>query len=224
MQLQIQYEDPRTLVPADYNPREWPAENRARLLAGLRQFGFVEPVIVRPSDRLVIGGHFRLDIALEYRDEFPRVPVIFRECSDEEAKALNILLNNPDAQGRFNLEMLADIFDDLDENMRLATGFDSGYIDNLLEQTREQWSAAQVPESEAFNALPNGERAPFEQMTFNVHDLQAARIREAVELAKQMGEFDTTLNTNSNGNALTRICDFYIMQHANSERFAGQAN
>lgn len=225
--IQIEYIDPRELVPADYNPREIEPINRARLMDGLRHFGFVEPLVVRRSDSMIIGGHQRLDISLELVEAgiIESVPVVYGEWSDDEAKALNVLLNNPNAQGRFNLEMLAEMFDDMDASIRGLTGYDSEFIDTLIQEQAQAWNnIAPLAEDDALAALPNGERAPFEQVTFNLHDEQATRLRQALEIAKGRGEFDQSLNANSNGNALARIVDFYIESHGNSERHQDSAD
>lgn len=137
--LRIEYVDPQTLVAAGYNPRAIEPENRERLLAGLREFGFVEPIVVRRSDMLVIGGHQRLDIALQERELFPQVPVVFvDDLSDERAKALNILLNNPQAQGRFVDEALAGLLAELDDvGLARFTGFPDTDIDALISGVRD---------------------------------------------------------------------------------------
>ncbi len=72
-----------------------------------------------------------------------------------------------------------------------------------------------LSEDEAFGALPNEDRAPFQQMTFTLHDEQAETVREAMKLAKAQGAFIDTGNDNSNGNALARICETFITEHGN---------
>ena len=74
---------------------------------------------------------------------------------------------------------------------------------------------AEVDEASAFGALPTEDRAPFQQMTFTLHDEQAETIREALKLSKGMGEFTDSPNENSNGNALSRICELFITEHGN---------
>lgn len=57
-------------------------------------------------------------------------------------------------------------------------------------------------------SLPTGDKQPYQQMTFSLHDEQAAMIKAALEEAKGLEEYkhaDTFGNTNSNGNALTLI-------------------
>ena len=73
-----------------------------------------------------------------------------------------------------------------------------------------------LSEDEAFSGLPSEDRAPFQQMTFTLHDEQAETVREALKLSKGMGAFTDSPNENSNGNALARICETFITEHGNS--------
>jgi len=62
----------------------------------------------------------------------------------------------------------------------------------------------------AFDLLPDGDKSPFQQMTFTVADAQAEQIDAAIAAAKKVGPFIDTGNENSNGNALARICETYL--------------
>lgn len=62
---------------------------------------------------------------------------------------------------------------------------------------------------EAFGGLTTGDKPPFQQMTFTLHDSQAAIVQKAIRAAMQ-GGFENSPNENSNGNALTRICEAYL--------------
>jgi ParB family chromosome partitioning protein len=48
------------LRPDPANPRRISDEELDALERSIRQFGFVQPVLVRRQDRVVIGGHQRL--------------------------------------------------------------------------------------------------------------------------------------------------------------------
>ena len=52
--------------------------------------------------------------------------------------------------------------------------------------------------------LPDGDKEPFQQMTFTLADAQAEMIKNALGKAKSM-EVETHGNENSNGNALFAI-------------------
>ena len=53
--------------------------------------------------------------------------------------------------------------------------------------------------------LKEGDKEPFQQMTFTLADEQAEFIKSQLELSKQLGECETFGNTNTNGNALFNI-------------------
>ena len=54
------------LKPADYNPRKHSDEQAAQLKESISRFGLVDPIICNRApgrDGVVIGGHFRLEVA-----------------------------------------------------------------------------------------------------------------------------------------------------------------
>ncbi len=115
MPINIEYVSPKVLRIAPYNPRKIDEESLRRLAKLLDSHGFVEPVIARKEDKLLIGGHQRLK-ANELRDKpDDKVPCVFLEgLSDTQAKALNIAMNNPHAQGEWDLSMLTDLLVEID--------------------------------------------------------------------------------------------------------------
>ena len=58
-------------------------------------------------------------------------------------------------------------------------------------------------------SLSSDDREPFQQMTFTLHDDQVATVKEAMSKASDMGA-GSTLNENSNGNALAFICERFL--------------
>jgi len=79
----------------------------------------------------------------------------------------------------------------------------------LLELLNSDELPADNDWASAFGGLPDGDRAPFQQMTFTLHDEQVEQVKAALEDAKRMGDFDSP-NENSNGNALARICESFL--------------
>jgi hypothetical protein len=57
--------------------------------------------------------------------------------------------------------------------------------------------------------LAEGDREPFRQMTFTVHDSQFEAIEAALKKAKEAGGGKSDVNENSNGNALAAICEAF---------------
>jgi len=119
------------LRPAEYNPRVMPPDEMKKLQRSLQQWGFVEPLVVRRRDMTVIGGHQRLEAAKSLG--MTRVPVVFVDLDENQAKALNIALNK--IHGDWDLPKLGELLDelkdlpDLDETL---TGFDPKEMDQLL--------------------------------------------------------------------------------------------
>lgn len=147
--LEIVYVAIATLKPAPYNPRVIDEAAYQRLKRGIEAFGLVEPFVARGEDRLVIGGHQRLRAATELGHA--EVPVLFRYgMSDAQAAALNVLLNNPNAQGSWDPPSLAQVLaliDRSDVDLSL-TGFDLDAAKALLswgdgaaiENYRSEWA------------------------------------------------------------------------------------
>lgn len=117
--IAIEYVPLESLKDAPYNPRTMTDAARAALRRGLETFGLVDPFIVRREDRLIVGGHQRKREALALG--FTEGPVVYLDqLSDEEAATLNVLLNNPEAQGEWDMPKLSEVLSTIDEN-----GFDA---------------------------------------------------------------------------------------------------
>jgi len=141
MRVSFEYVRPDQLKPAEYNPRKIDEKALAALAGILDQHGFVSPVIARRADGLIIGGHQRIKANALREQPDERVPCIWLDgIDDDQAKALNVALNNPEAQGHFETELLADMLasiqaDSLD--LAAATGFSPDQLADLAAATGE---------------------------------------------------------------------------------------
>ncbi len=116
-----------TLKAADYNPRVMPASEREALIRSIETFGFVEPVVARAEDSLLIGGHQRVDALRELLRrrgltpdevaEFPVPVTAVAGLSDDETRVLNLALNK--ISGTWDHSKLAEMLDGL--SLRLET-------------------------------------------------------------------------------------------------------
>ena len=113
------------LIPAPYNPRRPLAATSPayrKLRKSLGDFGLVEPLIWNESTGHVVGGHLRLRILRDLGIE--DVPVSVVRLTAAREKALNVVLNNGEAQGRYDTAKLADLLGELDGLPELdSTGF-----------------------------------------------------------------------------------------------------
>jgi ParB-like chromosome segregation protein Spo0J len=121
--LRIEYAAPSSLRVFEQNPRKITRTARERLKRGIQAFGLVEPIVARRQDRRVLGGHQRLEVARELK--LKTIPIVFLDgITDPRAKALVVLLNNPAAQGEWDLQKLGTLVRELDSLDAPLTGFD----------------------------------------------------------------------------------------------------
>ena len=123
----------KELIPAAYNPRrplnpKGPAYRK--LKRSLEEFGLVEPLVWNETTGRVVGGHARLRILGELG--YATVPVSVVRLTEAREKALNVVLNNQDAQGRYDPGKLAALLEELDGLPEAKlTGFDPSMLRNL---------------------------------------------------------------------------------------------
>jgi DNA modification methylase len=133
--IQVEYVNPDILKPALYNPRSITDEAMGRLVKLLDAHGIVDPLIARRSDNMLIGGHQRLKANSLRAKPDSLVPVVYLDVSDEQAKALNVALNNTKAMGEYDYSVLADLLQELDNgeiDVEAATGFAEKDIAELM--------------------------------------------------------------------------------------------
>src|SRR6266508_2237316 len=119
------------LHPDPANPRKISADELDRLTRSLREFGFVQPVIARHEDHVVVGGHQRLVAAR--RLGYKTAPTIFVDLSPEQSHLLNLALNR--ISGDWDEQLLARLLADLQaaDGVDLAlSGFEDDEIKRLL--------------------------------------------------------------------------------------------
>ena len=185
------------LKPAPYNPRKSTEKEEAHLKKSLEKFGVVEPIIFNKQTGYIVGGHFRVRELkkLGYKE----VECVIVDLNEDDEKELNIRLNSN--TGSWDNEELANWGSEQLKDWGLdIVGFD---VD--VDEYGEDFS------------LPDGDKSPFQQMTFTLADEQAEHIKNAIADIKQTEEYkfaETMGNENSNGNALYLI----IMQWAEQRK------
>ncbi len=120
------------LKPAPYNPRRAVAASSPayrKLKTSLEEFGLVEPLIWNETTGHVVGGHLRLRILEELGVDEVSVSVV--RLSPAREKALNVVLNNQEAQGRYERTKLAELLAELELGDLTSTGFDEATLRQL---------------------------------------------------------------------------------------------
>jgi hypothetical protein len=184
------------------NPRLIKDDKFAKLVKSIKDFPQmlkIRPIVVN-SDMVILGGNMRLKACKEAGVK--EVPIIIADELTEEQQREFIIKDNVSG-GEWDWEQLANEWnsDDLDKWGLDVVGFD---LDG--EKFGEDFT------------LPDGDKAPFQQMTFTLADEQAEQIKNAIADIKKTEDYkycETMGNENSNGNALYLI----IMQWAEQRKY-----
>jgi DNA modification methylase len=147
------------LKPDPANARNISRSGLDALTRSIREFTFVEPVLVRRLDAVVIGGHQRLLAARRLGLKF--VPVIWLDLSQEEARLLGLALNQ--ISGDFDEPLLARLLADLKDvpgvDLTLS-GFGEDEIADLLRGPEVQERRERLEAFDLEMALGKAKREP----------------------------------------------------------------
>ena len=147
------------LRPDPANPRRISEDELDALERSLRQFGFVQPVLARSEDRLVIGGHQRLVAAR--RLGLTSVPVTWLDVTVEQARLLGLALNK--ISGSWDEQLLARLLADLGATPEVdltLSGFAEDEIGDLLRSLEVREKREHVESFDLDEALEEARRAP----------------------------------------------------------------
>lgn len=224
------------LRPNPRNPRLHGSEV-AQLARTILRTAWGAPIVAQARGRRIIGGHGRLEAAklilqgLEVDGEMRGgaehsfggppgcVPVRIVDVSDAEADAMTLADNARGLQGTDSAEAIVAMAAQFgrDAAVMADMGFGGEALDALVKAAGDAViasagidGASMRDPADAFGALPDGDKPPFQQMTFTLHDSQAETVRRALDAAKDAGDFDGSPNENSNGNALARIAEAFL--------------
>jgi ParB-like chromosome segregation protein Spo0J len=99
------------IKPAAYNPRTITEKELSGLKESIKKFGFVDPLIINTRTGVLVGGHQRLKAAELLG--FKEVPCVEVDLSQAEEMALNVALNSHTIQGKFDLEILPTVLEEI---------------------------------------------------------------------------------------------------------------
>lgn len=173
------------------NPRILKDDKFAKLVKSIKEFPKmleIRPIVVN-SDMIVLGGNMRLKACKEAG--LKEVSIVLADDLTEDEQKQFIIKDNV-GFGEWDWEMLAN---EWEANLLEDWGLDLPGFDSV-EDLGEEFS------------LPDGDKTPFQQMTFTLADEQAEQIKNAINDIKETQEYkyaETMGNENSNGNALYLI-------------------
>jgi DNA modification methylase len=179
------------LRPDPANPRRISDEELEALTRSLRQFGFVQPVLARREDKVIIAGHQRLLAAR--RLGLKTVPVVFVDLTVEQAKLLNLGLNR--IGGSWDQELLARLLAELkdvpDVDLSL-TGFSEDELKKYLKGLESREKRERLESFDLDAALEAARVAPVahtgDLWLLGDHRLLCGDATEACDVARLVGE------------------------------------
>ena len=199
--LSIEYKSTGELVPYVNNSRTHSEQQVQQVAASIKEFGFTNPILI-DHDGGIIAGHGRLQAAqLLSLDEVPTITL--EGLTEAQRKAYVIADNQLAMNAGWDFEALrieVDRLSELDVDIDLL-GFDDDFLNDLLFDSDSE---------SIFPDIASGEKEPYQKKTFTLHDEQVAIIDDAVMLARTNPLSDSSLNDNSNGNAIAFICDDWL--------------
>lgn len=196
--------DPGQLLANPFNWRIHPHEQELALRGILDEVGWVQRVIVNKRTGHVVDGHLRVATAISKGET--AVPVLYVDLSEDEEKKVLLTIDPVGAMA----VMDADKFKELLAEVEFA----SEDAKKSIEAAGDGAGMFTVDETGA-PALKDGDRAPFRQCTFTLHDEQFEEVEAAMRAAKSQGHGESAVNENSNGNALAWICQAFNRSVAN---------
>ena len=185
------------LIPYARNSRTHSDQQVAQVAASIREFGFTNPVLIDSEDG-IIAGHGRVMAARKLG--LAEVPCIRLGHLTETQKRAYIIADNKLAlNSGWDEEMLG---------LELADLREADFDLDLVGFDGEEIGQFDVEEV-AMPTLADGDKQPFQQKTFTLHDEQAEEVDVAIAKAKKMGHGESGVNENSNGNALAFVCQSF---------------
>ena len=196
------------LTPDDKNYNKGTQFGNSLIEKSLRKFGAGRSILLDKNNRIIAGNK-----TIENAYTIGLEDVLIVETTGNQIVAVK--------------RMDIDLDSKIGRELALADNASAkANIDWDLENIAEDWTAEQSNEWGIDNAnfvssdefgeefsLADGDKAPFQQMTFTLADEQAEQIKNAIADIKQTEEYkyaETLGNENSNGNALYLIIPLFF--------------
>jgi hypothetical protein len=196
--MNIVYKAPCELKPYDKNAKKHDELQVANVAESIRQYGFVQPIVI-DRNNVVVVGHCRLLASKKL--QLRSVPcVCVDELTEEQVRALRIV-DNKTNESPWDFGFLADDLVDLS-----LDGFSFDF--NFDMDSGEDYSPDEFGDE---FSLATGDKPEICQMTFTLHQRQKELIEYAISVSKEYIE-ETFGNTNANGNALYEVVRQWVEQ------------
>lgn len=187
---QIKNVDIAKLIPYINNAKQHPESQVTKLASSIREFGFVNPVLI-DKDFNIIAGHGRVMAAKVLN--LKQIPCVYVEGLTEAQRKAYILADNKLGE-----------FAEWDMNL---VGLELGELSEMdfdIDLTGFELPNVDMDDFGTSFELADGGKPEICQMTFTLHEEQKKAIQQAIDSVGDCVE-ETFGNTNRNGNALYEV-------------------
>lgn len=184
--MQITMRKTDEIYPYKKNAKTHDQRQIDNVAESIKQYGFVQPVVVDKTGVIVIGHCRTLAAQKLGMEEVPCVCV--EDLTPKQVNALRLVDNKSNESG-WDFNLLGEELPKVDLS---DFDFDWGIESVSPEEFGDDFS------------LPDGEKPGICQMTFTLHENQKSLIEYAMQQVKEQ-IVETFGNTNSNGNALYEV-------------------
>ena len=189
--MNVVYKKLREITPYDKNAKKHDKTQIANVAESIKQYGFVQPIVI-DRDGVIVIGHCRALAAKKLgMKEVPCVCV--DDLTPEQVNALR-LVDNKSNESDWDFDLLKDELPELD-----LSDFDFDF-DFGLEADGEDYSPDEFGDE---FSLPDGDKPEICQMTFTLHQQQKELIEYAISIVKD--NVSETFGNAKNGNALYEV-------------------
>ena len=183
--LKITTVSTKDLIPYINNPKDHPEDQITRLVSSIKEFGFINPVVV-DQDNVVVAGHGRLEAAKRLSmEEIPTIQV--GHLTPAQIKAFRIADNRVAESGWIDdiLKLEIEGLQEMDFDIEL-TGFDLDEIADFMMDPGEPADAEpQIDQAEELNK--KWQVAPGQLWEIGEHRLLCGDSTKAEDVERVMG-------------------------------------
>ena len=204
-----------SLTPDASNANRGTERGRYALEASLRKYGAGRSILIDREGRIIAGNKTAetaadvgIDDVIIVQTDGRQLVAVQRTDLDLDSKEARELAYADNRVAELDLSFDPEqVLADLGAGVDLSGLWRQDELDALLGGlTPPDWN-------KAFGGIPDADRAPFQQMTFTLHDTQAEQVKRAMAAAGKLGDFTDSPNQNGNGNALAFICETFLTEH-----------
>lgn len=189
-----------SLRPHPKNRNVHPDDQIERLAKIIGYQGLRAPIVVSSLSGYIVKGHGTLLALAQLGEDF--IPIVRQSFENEDQEYAYLQSDNAIASWA-TLDMEAINFD----ISSLMPDFD------ILHLGLKDFKVAET----ALPELSTEDRGALRQMAFQMTEDQIIAVERAIKISKDMGPFEDTNNSNSNGNALARMAEIFTTAHGSRE-------